>query len=98
MAPRMFEADCLRSTEAELNRFIQEVSRAATRYDSQVLLTGILPSIRISDLCLENLTDKPRYHELNRVVMRLRGDSYQLLIKGVDELQLVHDKVMPEAC
>jgi CBS domain-containing protein len=98
LAPHRFEAACLRSTEAELNRLVREASQAAEAYGAQVLLTGILPSVRVRDLCLNNLTDKPRYQELNRIVMGLRGGSYHLLIKGVDELQFVHDNVMPEAC
>jgi len=96
--PRIFSGTCLRSLEAELNEMVQRVSAAAQACEADVLLSGILPSIRLPDLGLTNLTDKPRYHELNRAVMKLRGDFYHLLIKGIDELQLVHDSVMPEAC
>ena len=95
--PRTFERDALRSIERELDGLLQRVSEVARGHGAGVLLTGILPSIRVGDLCMENLTDKPRYHELNRAVMKLRGGAYQLLIKGVDELQLIHDNVMPEA-
>ena len=30
--------------------------------------------------------------------MTLRGGEYHLFVKGLDELQLTHDNVMPEAC
>lgn len=98
MRPRAFERDCLRSIESELESIVQRAAVAAQEHGADVLLAGILPSVRLADLSLQNLTDKPRYHELNRAVMDLRGGSYHLLIKGVDELQLTHDNVMPEAC
>jgi hypothetical protein len=96
--PQVFGEGCLRSLETELNELVQRASTAAQALDADVLLAGILPSVRLVDLSLANLTDKPRYRELNSAVMKLRGDSYHLLIKGVDELQLIHDNVMPEAC
>ncbi len=98
LPPRIFSGGCLRSLQVELDELVERVSAAAKAHEADVLLAGILPSIRLADLGLENLTDKPRYHELNRAVMKLRGNSYHLLIKGVDELQLIHDNVMPEAC
>ncbi len=98
MRPLALEGGCLRSIESELNGLIQRASTAAEEHGASVLLAGILPSVRMSDLGLQNLTEKPRYHELNQAVMDVREGSYQVLIKGVDELQLVHDNVMPEAC
>jgi CBS domain-containing protein len=98
LQPRQFEGGCLRDMEDELARLVQKASIAAQACGAEILLTGILPSVRLSDLTLENLTDKIRYHELNRSVMKLRGGAYHLLIKGVDELQLVYDNVMLEAC
>ena len=29
---------------------------------------------------------------------KLRGGPYSIFIKGIDELQITHDNVMPEAC
>lgn len=96
--PRVFHGNCLSVMEQELAALLQRVSTVAQAHEVNVLLTGILPSIALPDLSLENLTVKPRYQELNRAVMKLRGGAYHLLIKGVDELQLIHDNVMPEAC
>jgi hypothetical protein len=98
LPPRLLERGCLRSMETELSAMIERVSTTARQHKADVLLTGILPSIRRDDLTLQNLTEKPRYQELNRAVMDVRGGSYHLLIKGIDELQLLHDNVMPEAC
>ena len=64
----------------------------------EVLLTGILPTIRQTDLTLENLTQLPRYHELNHAMQQLRGGVFVIHIKGLDELHARHDNLMFEAC
>jgi len=73
LPPRKFERDCLRSLEAELNVLVHRAAAAARAHSCDVLLTGILLTARASDLGLNNLTDKPRYHELNRAVMGVSG-------------------------
>src|SRR5262249_54710297 len=62
------------------------------------VLTGILPTIRKSDLKMENMTPSPRYAALNAAMTALRGGDYEFYIKGIDELVLRHDSVMAEAC
>jgi CBS domain-containing protein len=98
LLPRRFEGRCLRSLETDLHDVVQRARAAARMHGAEVVLAGILPSARLSDLTLGNLTDKARYRELNRTVMNLRGGSYELFVKGIDELQLTHDSVMLEAC
>jgi hypothetical protein len=73
LEPRRFEGRCLSEIEDELARLVQRASDAAQACGADVLLTGILPSVRSSDLAIANLTDRARYYELNRSVMKLRG-------------------------
>lgn len=73
MPPRTPEGGCLRSIETELNTSVRCASAAAREHGAEVLLTGILPSVRLADLGLQNLTEKPWYDELNRAVMDVRG-------------------------
>jgi len=98
LEPRRFEGQCLQAMEDELTRLVRQAATAAQACGAEVLLTGILPSVRPSDLAIANLTDRPRYHELNRTVMNMRGGAYHVYIKGVDELKSVHDSVMLETC
>ena len=98
LSPGIFGGDCFRRLETELNELIQIVRQGAEHFDAKVLLTGILPTLRLSDLALKNLTPSPRYFELNRVVTESRGSDFRLFIKGIDELQLSHNNVMLESC
>ena len=98
MTPRLFGGSCLRALEQEIDECIGIVRKAARELDCDVLLTGILPTIRKADLGLHNLTPKPRYHELNRTMRSLRGEDFHVLIAGIDELDTTHDNVMLESC
>jgi CBS domain-containing protein len=98
LAPRPLEGGGLRKMEEELVEIVSVARRAARSCNADVLMTGILPTIRQSDLTLDNLTPIPRYHELNREMSQLRGGAFNIHIKGLDELHTTHDNVMFEAC
>ena len=83
---------CFHLMHKELNEIISIARTAANELNADVLLAGILPTLRVSDLTLDNLTPMPRYHELNRSVSELRGGPFSIHIKGLDELDLTHDK------
>jgi CBS domain-containing protein/gamma-glutamylcysteine synthetase len=96
--PLIFGGDCLRRLEAQLNELLTHLRNEAREVGVEVVLTGILPTLRKTDLGLENMTPKPRYFALNKAMSALRGGAYELSIKGLDELLLKHDSVMLEAC
>ena len=47
---------------------------------------------------MDNMVQNPRYLALNTALMSLRGEDYELHIKGIDELRVRQDSVMAEAC
>ena len=98
LSPQVLGGNCLSTMEEELASAVSRAAGAAQDRGCRVCMTGILPTLEQSDLTLENMTPNSRYHELNRVMVELRGGEFQTLIKGVDELQTSHDNVMMEAC
>jgi len=96
--PLEFGGDCLSRMERQLTELLDKARRGAHKLDSEVVMIGILPTIDISDLTLENMTPKPRYFALNEAMRRLRGKDWEFYIKGADELIIRHDSVMVEAC
>ncbi|MDX6532097.1 MAG: hypothetical protein QOH41_4387 [Blastocatellia bacterium] len=98
LTPLLLSGSCLSELEKELNEVISLARAGAASCGADILLSGILPTLLKSDLTLENLTPKPRYHELDRAVIRLRGGPFSIHIKGLDELQLTHDNIMMESC
>lgn len=97
-SPRVFTGACLSEMEGELKALIDTSDRAAREHGARVLLCGILPTLKQSDLTLANMTPLPRYRALNDVLLGLRGDVFRVAIRGVDEIDLIHDNVMLEAC
>ncbi|MGH9928161.1 MAG: CBS domain-containing protein [Pyrinomonadaceae bacterium] len=98
LTPLLLTGGCFERMEQELQELVALTGKSAATQGADVLLAGILPTLKKSDLTLENLTPIARYHELDRGVIRLRGGPFSIHIKGLDELQLTHDNIMMESC
>ncbi|MFN0086026.1 MAG: glutamate-cysteine ligase family protein [Blastocatellia bacterium] len=98
LSPLLFSGNCLSALEREALEVLEIARKAAKPSGADILLAGILPTLHHSDLSIENLTPSARYEEMNRMMKRLRGDTFNVHIKGVDELQMTHDNLMLEAC
>lgn len=96
--PVRFEGNCLGELEDRLLDLLEKCRAAARCVGGQIVLTGILPTLRKSDLEIENMTPEDRYHALNEALNRLRGGAYNFYIKGIDELLVKHETMMLEAC
>jgi CBS domain-containing protein len=98
LSPLQLRGRCFREMEQELSELLSLVRARAGVLGAEVFLSGILPTLRKSDLTLENLAPLARYHQLNRGVIGLRGGPFSIHIKGLDELQITHDNIMMESC
>lgn len=98
LPPLTFGGDCLARMERALHDHLAKVRRVADEFDAKVLLAGILPTLRKSDLTLANMSPVPRYFALNAALKRLRGGAFEFHLTGADELIVRHDTVMLEAC
>lgn len=98
LSPQPLSGTCLSDMHTELDLLIRDARGAAQAEDARLLMCGILPTLHQSDLSLANMAENERYHRLNRVMVEMRGGHFETLIKGLDELRVVHDNVMMEAC
>ncbi len=96
--PLLFGGRCLSDMERQITERLDAVRSAAATVGADVVLSGILPTLAKTDLTLENMTPAPRYAALNEALTALRGGTWELYIKGIDELKLHHDSVMTESC
>lgn len=97
LPPLILGGDFLRRMEAELNDLLAKVRHALAATEGDVLLTGILPTLRLSDLTVENMTPEDRYRQMNRVISKLRGGAFHVHIDGLEALEITHPSVMIEA-
>lgn len=98
LKPLEFKDKCLSVMEANILSQLDKVREAIKSFNGDVVLTGVLPTIRKSDLDIENLTPLPRYKALCDAINKLRGDEYDLRIQGMDELLMRFDTPLLEAC
>jgi len=94
LTPRTLSGDCFRRMEEEIVEIIGRVREGAHTLGAEVLLAGILPTLKRSDLGLGSITPNPRYLRLNDAVMRTRGGCIRVHIKGVDEVNVESDNIM----
>jgi CBS domain-containing protein len=98
LSPLELTGDCLHKLEQETVEVVKIARRAAFKLGNDVVLVGILPTLTADHLTLDSMVPKPRYRALNDAIVKLRGSEFELSIKGTDDLDLVHDNVMLEAC
>jgi CBS domain-containing protein len=98
LSPLELTGNCLSAMEDELKTELRKIYDAAKKFKSKPVLVGILPTIRQSDLTMDNMTPNPRYFALNKVLTEMRGSEYDFRIQGTDELITKLDSIMFECC
>lgn len=87
--PRIFTGSALKDMEAETNEKLHIIKEALFSFKSDILLTGILPTLHKNDLESHNLTPRERYKLLvESLSAQLLGQAFELRIQGIDELLL----------
>ena len=67
LTPHVFTKNCLSKLEKEVNDHLTNIRKLVKDFDSKIILTGILPTLRKYDLEMHNLTPVPRYYALMAV-------------------------------
>lgn len=97
--PREFTGDCFSQMMEESTYQLKIIREALVPFNADLILTGILPTIRKSDLEDKFLTPKKRYLALMEAVrQQMTGDSFEFRLSGIDELMIKHDSPLLEAC
>jgi len=90
---------CFLNMETHLNQLLVKAYQAAEKLDgNKIILTGILPTLRKKDFSIKNMTPTIRYKTLNKAFKEIRGNTFKLIIKGVDELNVKSNSILFEAC
>ncbi|MEM9821045.1 MAG: glutamate-cysteine ligase family protein [Bacteroidota bacterium] len=99
MKPRELKGKCLSQMERENDKNLALIRKKLKALDADIILTGILPTLRQFHLHMDNLTPKRRYRALMESInQQLIGSAYELRLLGIDELLVKHDSPLLEAC
>ena len=96
--PLELKEDCFSQMHLQFKELLKKALKEAKLKNSKIVLTGILPTLRLKHISQKYMTEKPRYFILNNALKSSRKEHFKIHIKGIDELNLVHDSVMLEAC
>jgi len=96
--PLPFTGNCFSDMENNLSGLLADMRRIGDEMGVYSVMTGILPTIRRFDLNLKNLTPLERYYSLIEAVNNMRGGSYELRLEGHDELNVMMESALIEAC
>ncbi len=89
---------CFTTMDNQLQALLKYTNEKAAEHDCSVVLTGLLPTIRKSELSAKFMTPSPRFEAVNRVLREIRGEDFSLSIEGVDEVNLRSNSILFEAC
>lgn len=96
--PRPLTGTCFSEMHEQLNTLLDHGQEVAEKHNTNIVITGILPTISTRYLKLEYMTPMERYKILSDAITEVRGSNMELHIKGVDEVNLHHDSIMYEGC
>jgi len=96
--PQVLGGAALATLQQNLERTWRQCNTVAAALDSELMVIGILPTVRDRDLTVRHMSRRERYRALNEQVLRLRrGRPIALDIHGRDHLRTTHEDVMLEA-
>ena len=98
LEPLEFTENCLSQMEQNLQHQVDEVRSVTEEMGGEILLTGILPTLRKMDMDLKNMTPLQRYRALSKAIIKQRSENFDLRIQGMDELLMKMDSPLLEAC
>ncbi len=88
VTPQQFKGKALSMIEAEILSDLAKIRKFAREREADIILTGILPTVRKFDVERENITPYDRYFALMDALSELRGEEFIINIKGIDEINI----------
>jgi hypothetical protein len=86
---------------AELERTVRQslndADKAARTAGAELVMIGILPTLREHDVDRGAISANPRYHLLSDQIFAARGEDIRIAIDGTERLSTYADSVAPEA-
>ncbi|PTM11913.1 MAG: CBS domain-containing protein [Bacteroidetes bacterium] len=96
--PFELKGDCFSKMSNHLKELLDKADKVAASCDTKIVLSGILPTLTLNQIGIDNMTPIKRYYILNEAIKESRKQDFNIHIKGVDELNMTHDSVMLEGC
>jgi gamma-glutamyl:cysteine ligase YbdK (ATP-grasp superfamily) len=97
LPPRPLTGDALSRLEERVRRSLNHANARAQEEGSQLVMIGILPTLRESDVGEQAMSVNPRFKLLNEQMFAARGEEMRISIEGPERLLTHADTITPEA-
>jgi gamma-glutamyl:cysteine ligase YbdK (ATP-grasp superfamily) len=95
--PRLLTSDAFARLEDSIRGSLGHADKRAAEVGTRLVMVGILPTLRPSDVTDQAMSANPRYRLLNEQMFAARGEEMQIAIEGPERLLTHVDTIMPEA-
>ena len=95
--PQKIEGQVFQTLEREVRASLNHADDMSKQAEADVVMIGILPTLRAEHLTADALSANPRYALINEQIFAARGEDLQISIDGVDKLSTYADTIAPEA-
>src|SRR6202034_27163 len=95
--PRELTGDAVVGLEEEIRQSLNHGDDRARGLGSRLVMIGILPTLRKSDVSAETMSANERFRVLNEQIFAARGEDMQIEIDGAEQLLTHSDSITPEA-
>jgi gamma-glutamyl:cysteine ligase YbdK (ATP-grasp superfamily) len=97
VAPHKLVGMVFSELQEELRTSLNYADRKAGKLGAQIVMIGILPTLRDAHMDLSNISRNPRYAVLNEQIFEARGENLCLNIEGVERLCTDATSILPES-
>src|SRR4051794_22260393 len=97
VAPRRLAESGFESFEDSVRQALNDAEPRARAVGTQTVMIGILPTLRPEHVKADSVSENPRYSLLDQQIFASRGEDLEIVIDGVERLQVTSDTIMPEA-
>src|ERR671912_326340 len=97
VAPRRLAQGGFSSFEQSVRQSLNDADPRAKAVGCQLVIIGILPTLMPDHVTLDSVSENPRYSLLDQQIFAARGEDLEIVIDGVERLQMISDTIMPEA-
>jgi len=95
--PRQLAGDAVVGLEQEIRRSLNHGDERARSTGSRLVMIGILPTLRKSDVQADTMSANERFRVLNEQIFAARGEDMRIEIDGAEQLLTHSDSITPEA-
>jgi hypothetical protein len=97
VAPHRLAEGGFTAFEQAVRKSLNDADPRAEAVGGRLVIIGILPTLMPHHVTLESVSENPRYSLLDQQIFAARGEDLEIVIDGVERLQMVSDTIMPEA-